>query len=47
MSPSTEAAKLVNSINFWMASSAVWVLVIGIVVLVFDVRRILRVAPVA
>jgi hypothetical protein len=44
---STEAAKLVNSINFWMESSAVWVLVIGIVVLVFDVRRILRVGRTA
>jgi hypothetical protein len=44
---STEAAKLVNSLNFWMASSAVWVLVIGIVVVVFDVRRILRVGATA
>ncbi len=45
---STEALdKLVNSINFGMASSAVWVLVIGVVFLVFDVRRILRVGATA
>jgi hypothetical protein len=44
---STDAAKLVNSLNFWMASSAVWVLAIGIVVVVFDVRRILRVGATA
>jgi hypothetical protein len=30
-----------------MASSAVWVLIIGIVVLAFDVRRILRVGATA
>jgi hypothetical protein len=45
--PPTEAAKLVNSINVGMASSAVWVLVIGAVVVVFDVRRLLHVAPAA
>jgi hypothetical protein len=39
---STEAAQLVNSINHWMASSAIWVLIIGAIVLAFDVRRILR-----
>jgi hypothetical protein len=44
---SADAAKLVSSLNFWMANSAVWVLVIGVVVLAFDVRRILRVAPAA
>jgi hypothetical protein len=38
-------AQLVNPINFWMASSAIWVLVVGAIVLVFDVRRILRVGP--
>ncbi|SRR6266851_108486 len=43
--PSTQAVKLVNSINFWTASSAIWVLVIGAVVVVFDVLRILRVEP--
>jgi hypothetical protein len=44
--PSTEAAKLVSSINLWMASSAIWVLVIGAIVVAFDVRRILRAGPV-
>jgi hypothetical protein len=44
---STEAAAFVNSINFWMTTSAIWVLVIGAIVLAFDVRRILRIAPVA
>jgi hypothetical protein len=43
--PSSEAARYVNSINFWMARSAVWELAIGAIVLVFDVRRILRVVP--
>ena len=42
----SEAARYVSFINFWMARSAVWVLAIGVVVLVFDVRRILRVEPV-
>jgi hypothetical protein len=41
--PSTEAARLVNSINVWAARSAIWVLVVGAVVVLFDVRRILRV----
>jgi len=45
--PHTEAARLVNSINCWTASSAIWVVVIGAIVLVFDVRRLLRVAPVS
>jgi hypothetical protein len=45
--PSTEAAAFVNSINFWMRTSAIWVLVIGAIVLALDVRRILRIAPVA
>jgi hypothetical protein len=44
---SSQAAALVNSLNFWMTSSAIWVLVIGAIVLAFDIRRILRVAPVA
>jgi hypothetical protein len=44
--PSTQAIKLVNSINFWMASSAIWVLVIGATVVMFDVRRVLRVGPI-
>jgi hypothetical protein len=45
--PSNQAVKLVYSINFWVASSAIWVLIIGAVVVLFDVRRILRVEPVA
>jgi hypothetical protein len=36
---------IVRSVNFWMAYSAISVLAIGAVVLVFDVRRILRVGP--
>jgi hypothetical protein len=47
---SSDAAKLtqlVNPINFWMATSAVWVLLIGVIVLFFDVRRILRVGTAA
>ena len=44
---SSEAAGYVNSINFWMASWAIWVLVVGAIVLAFDVRRILRVVPIA
>jgi hypothetical protein len=42
---SAKAAALVNSIHRWMAFSSVWVLVIGAVVVAFDVRRILRVTP--
>jgi hypothetical protein len=38
-----DAADFVRSFNHWMASSAVWVLAIGVIVLFFDVRRILRV----
>jgi hypothetical protein len=37
-----EAADFVRSFNHWMASFAVWVLVVGVIVLFFDVRRILR-----
>jgi hypothetical protein len=43
--PSNEAARLVTSINVWGARSAIWVLVVGAVVVLFDVRRILRVGP--
>jgi hypothetical protein len=46
LSPS-KAVALVNSLNFWMARSAFWVLAIGAAVLFFDLRRILRVGPVA
>jgi hypothetical protein len=44
---SADAANFVRSFNHWMAGSAVWVLVVGVIVLVFDVRRFLRVGPVA
>jgi hypothetical protein len=43
---SADAADLVRSFNHWMANSAIWVLVVGVIVLFFDVRRILRVDPV-
>jgi hypothetical protein len=46
-SDAAKLAQLVNPINHWMASSAIWVLVVGVIVLVFDVRRILRVGPAA
>jgi hypothetical protein len=39
------AAGFITSFNNWMASSAVWVLVVGAVVLFFDVLRIIRVGP--
>jgi hypothetical protein len=42
---SNDGVKLVNSFNYWMASSAGWVLFIGAIVLFFDIRRILRVGP--
>jgi len=42
-----DAADLVSSFNHWMARSAVWVLVVGVIVLLFDLRRILRVGPAA
>jgi branched-subunit amino acid transport protein len=38
-----DPAKLVASINFWMGKSAVWVIAIGLIVLAFDIGRILRV----
>jgi hypothetical protein len=44
---SSDADSVVKALNFWMANSAIWVLVIGLVVLAFDVRRILRIAPIA
>ncbi len=44
---STDAIRLVSSLNHGMASSAIWVLLIGAIVVVFDVRRILRVVPTA
>lgn len=42
ISPS-ETAKIVASLNFWMTNSAIWLLVMGAVNLIFDVRRRLRV----
>jgi hypothetical protein len=42
-SDAAKLAQLVNPINFWMVSFAIWVLVVGAVVLAFDIRRILRV----
>ena len=44
---SADAAALVTSFNNWMASIAFWVLVVGAVVLFFDVRRIIRVGRAA
>jgi hypothetical protein len=44
---STDAADFVISFNRWLSSSAGWVLVIGVIVLFFDVRRILRIGPAA
>lgn len=41
--PSTDAANLVHSINSWVSKGTVWVLVVGAVVLFFDVVRIVRV----
>ncbi len=40
-----DATHFVNAFNHWMATSAVWVLVVGVVVVFFDVRRIIRVGP--
>jgi len=42
---SSEAIEAVRSLNIWLANSALWVVAIGVVVLAFDVRRILRVPP--
>jgi hypothetical protein len=41
-----DSTTVVSSVNSWMAGSAIWVVVIGLAVLAFDVRRIVRVAPV-
>jgi hypothetical protein len=45
--PSGKAPALVIAINLWTANSAIWVLLIGAIVLVFDVRRIWRTSPTA
>jgi hypothetical protein len=42
---SGDAVNFVGSFNHWVASSAIWVVVVGVVVVFFDVRRLLRVAP--
>jgi len=42
-----DASNFVRSFDHWMASSAIWVLIIGAIVVFFDVRRILRVGPTA
>jgi hypothetical protein len=42
---SSDAADFVRSFNYWMAGSAIWVLVIGAIVIFFDVRRVLRIGP--
>jgi hypothetical protein len=39
-----DAARLVSSLNHWLASSAIWVLLIYAIIVFFDIRRILRVA---
>ncbi len=46
VSPSGAAA-FVISLNHWLASTAFWVPAIGVAVLFFDVRRILRIPPLA
>jgi len=43
---SDKAAALVRSINSLMANSAIWVMAIGLLVMFFDVRRILRLRPI-
>ena len=40
-----QAAKLVSSLDFWMNNSAIWLLVMGVGSLAFNVRRLLRAAP--
>lgn len=42
---SGQASELVRSLNSWMASSSIWVIVVGVLTLIFDVRRILRIGP--
>jgi hypothetical protein len=41
----TDAADFARSFNHWLASSAVWALVVGAIVLFFDIRRLLRTGP--
>ena len=43
--PPDQAARIVNTINFVAAISAIAAIIAGLVVLAFDIRRILRVAP--
>jgi hypothetical protein len=44
---SDKAAALVHGINSWMANSAIWVVAIGLLVMFFDVKRILRLKTIA
>jgi hypothetical protein len=37
---------VVSTVNSWLAGFAIWVIAVGVAVVVFDVRRILRTAPV-
>ena len=41
--PPTEAATAVSFLDQWLARSAVWVLLVGAIVVFFDIRRIVRV----
>jgi hypothetical protein len=43
----SDADKLLKALNYWASTSAIWVLAVGAVVVVFDIRRILRVGPAA
>jgi hypothetical protein len=45
--PAADAGNFVRSFNHWMSGFAIWVLVVGVIVLFFDVRRILRLRPVS
>jgi hypothetical protein len=42
---SLDATDFVSSFNHGMASSAIWLLLLGVVILLFDVRRILPAGP--
>jgi hypothetical protein len=42
---SLDATDFVSSFHHGMASSAIWVLLLGVIILLFDVRRILPAGP--
>jgi hypothetical protein len=44
-SDAPNGAEVVTTINHWTSASAIWVIVIGAIVLIFDLRRILHLAP--